>query len=452
MSGVRAVKRLIRVAAICAALGVGLNIVVAWRFAKAAAPYQSVVTAGGLSADAGPGWFLYRYEGPGSRTEYGWPTADVDAFVGVRLLAQEAEYPGSRPPTIFTEEWSRVFSTPPALSPASRTLHIDDSRGWPFLSLRRVIKVDVTEEAASVIGRTVHQGDYDWDMSEFDLLRSRAGLRQRSDVIVAASLPMRPSWPGFMLNSAIYAAACGAFAAVWVVDRHCTGHRFARQALRLIMLLVLGVAITACVAAAIVMWAPVGSQPKRYMGDGLDGSGRGPTGWEIWSVERNERRGATRFESEYVVRPSGSFVLSMTPAQKLVPSWAADDIELGTDEEHSTFFAVGWPWRAFHCRFEGDSSNRPPALIGGIRLPSRTLQSWPATSMLIPAIPYQPIWMGLLADTAFYGATFWLLVLAPGGIKRAIRRRRGRCMRCGYDLRGLDAAARCPECGASGAM
>jgi hypothetical protein len=46
-----------------------------------------------------------------------------------------------------------------------------------------------------------------------------------------------------------------------------------------------------------------------------------------------------------------------------------------------------------------------------------------------------------------------LLVPAPAyflfapAVRRRARRRRGRCLNCGYDLRG-DTAGRCPECGA----
>jgi hypothetical protein len=54
------------------------------------------------------------------------------------------------------------------------------------------------------------------------------------------------------------------------------------------------------------------------------------------------------------------------------------------------------------------------------------------------------------------GAPFWapavlllpypILVLARGPIRRRRRRRKGLCIHCGYDLRGLT-ETRCPECG-----
>ena len=46
-----------------------------------------------------------------------------------------------------------------------------------------------------------------------------------------------------------------------------------------------------------------------------------------------------------------------------------------------------------------------------------------------------------------HAALLWLLLLAgPRALRRHIRRKRGRCVKCGYDLHGeLDAG--CPECG-----
>jgi hypothetical protein len=58
-----------------------------------------------------------------------------------------------------------------------------------------------------------------------------------------------------------------------------------------------------------------------------------------------------------------------------------------------------------------------------------------------------PIWPGLAADTAFYAGAWWLILLAPRRIRRVLRKRGGRCVKCGYDLAGLAQAGACPECG-----
>ncbi len=61
-------------------------------------------------------------------------------------------------------------------------------------------------------------------------------------------------------------------------------------------------------------------------------------------------------------------------------------------------------------------------------------------------LPLRPIWLGLAANTIFYSAALWLLTLGPFTARRIIRRRRGHCPQCAYDLRGNPGGS-CPECG-----
>ena len=61
-------------------------------------------------------------------------------------------------------------------------------------------------------------------------------------------------------------------------------------------------------------------------------------------------------------------------------------------------------------------------------------------------LPMIPIWPGFVINTIFYGAILSLLILGPFALRRLIRRNRGQCIKCGYDLRG-DFSAGCPECG-----
>ena len=60
-------------------------------------------------------------------------------------------------------------------------------------------------------------------------------------------------------------------------------------------------------------------------------------------------------------------------------------------------------------------------------------------------LPWHPIWPGFAINTIFYAGLLWL-PFAPRVLRRYVRRRCGRCLKCGYDLRG-DLKEGCPECG-----
>ena len=63
-------------------------------------------------------------------------------------------------------------------------------------------------------------------------------------------------------------------------------------------------------------------------------------------------------------------------------------------------------------------------------------------------LPCRPIWPGFAINTVFYAAILWLLTFGPFTARRMIRHRRGRCIKCGYDLRGHSGGGGvCPECG-----
>ena len=61
-------------------------------------------------------------------------------------------------------------------------------------------------------------------------------------------------------------------------------------------------------------------------------------------------------------------------------------------------------------------------------------------------LPLYPIWTGFALNTIFYASLLWLIIPGPFVLRRFIRKRRGLCLKCGYDLRGVDHQA-CPECG-----
>jgi hypothetical protein len=59
-------------------------------------------------------------------------------------------------------------------------------------------------------------------------------------------------------------------------------------------------------------------------------------------------------------------------------------------------------------------------------------------------LPTRVWWPGMLANVGFFGGAWLLLLAGPGVVRQVIRRRRGGCAGCGYDVKGV---AVCPECG-----
>jgi hypothetical protein len=111
----------------------------------------------------------------------------------------------------------------------------------------------------------------------------------------------------------------------------------------------------------------------------------------------------------------------------------------------------GWPWPAARCWFIGtmnQQSQSPWIVEHGVPLDHSLTQR--ASLATLRALPLSPMWGGVAADVLVHAA-IWMAVFV--GIRAAMtnavvgrRRRGGRCLACGYDLRGISGDA-CPECG-----
>jgi hypothetical protein len=141
------------------------------------------------------------------------------------------------------------------------------------------------------------------------------------------------------------------------------------------------------------------------------------------------------------------------------------DLDFGDSWFNVQRLAAGWSMRCLWgatevhcwssiCLIRGSSPARPqpPPYASGHR------PAQPGLVRLIASkepdqgvVPFFPIYSGLAINTAFYASFWWLLFLAPGTLRRHLRRRRAQCLRCGYDLRGTRSNA-CPECGAARAL
>lgn len=127
--------------------------------------------------------------------------------------------------------------------------------------------------------------------------------------------------------------------------------------------------------------------------------------------------------------------------------------------------AAGWPFRAFRGAeyepFQGETESAPMAMVpdgkGGFTLAANMtkpqlrvgLVKFGGASGDKFAVPLEPMARGLAFNVAAFAGAWWMVLFAFGAARRVVRGRRGRCVRCGYDRRGLTLEVACPECGRS---
>lgn len=130
------------------------------------------------------------------------------------------------------------------------------------------------------------------------------------------------------------------------------------------------------------------------------------------------------------------------------PPWACVlslDGSEGFEEVHTA--ATGWPRRAMAS--EAWERWQPAAGQAGEELRHNlVLASLPSGRIILPL---RPIWGGLMVDSAVWGLAWVPVLVVPGMVRRRLRRKRGKCVACGYDRAALGPTARCPECGAASA-
>jgi hypothetical protein len=115
-----------------------------------------------------------------------------------------------------------------------------------------------------------------------------------------------------------------------------------------------------------------------------------------------------------------------------LPEWAMHfPMTFGPYE--SAVVRYGWPW---------------PFLIGGlVALPNTPPILHSMFEVENEYVPGRIVWSGLLMNVAAFGIPPVMGVLLCRSGYRRLRRRRGQCIECGYDLRGC--VCSCPECGVS---
>ncbi len=247
-----------------------------------------------------------------------------------------------------------------------------------------------------------------------------------------------------------------------------------RLAIKLVVFLLLGAVTTVGVAWSSVWWAPLPVTDVLENNPAVESQSaaalHGPN-YFVMRIGRQRRIGADRVWSSWLdpdAPVSVSFISDphIRP-EHVAPSWAR--LALPTPEyadgdvHERTVEARGWPLIALRSGYV----HRRNLVPGGppfLDASETRVGAWPLRDLAVapqimnygaatmPAVstvqhlPLHPMWPGFLINTFFYAVILWLLWSTPFATRRLTRKRRGRCVRCGYDLRHAEHEA-CPECG-----
>ena len=131
--------------------------------------------------------------------------------------------------------------------------------------------------------------------------------------------------------------------------------------------------------------------------------------------------------------------------------------------DHVMFIRSGWPLSAFQGArwIMGKGQRGQPRLAAALEIPPASGSATMVNAVAYDRpsarggeyriIPTAVMPIGFAVNTLIYGVLLWLLALGSFAMRRHIRRKRGLCLRCGYDLRGAEHDV-CPECGADGSL
>jgi hypothetical protein len=118
----------------------------------------------------------------------------------------------------------------------------------------------------------------------------------------------------------------------------------------------------------------------------------------------------------------------------------------GHDEDWREVQATGWPLIAMASE-SGLAPNFAHEHRYGIRLPWENENSPMWVRTYAATLPLRPLFPNFLFDTLLFAASWLALLLIPGALRRALRKRRNHCPNCNYDLRATPPPQPCPECG-----
>jgi len=124
------------------------------------------------------------------------------------------------------------------------------------------------------------------------------------------------------------------------------------------------------------------------------------------------------------------------------------DLKLPLEGMHD---ARGWPmltcWCEMYFQFNTSGTSSQLQSPGGILITNAP--SIRSDLSDVRVLPFRPLWKGVLVNSLTYGVCWFFGVGGTRAIRQSLRRRRGACFNCAYELAGLPGHACCPECGAA---
>lgn len=167
----------------------------------------------------------------------------------------------------------------------------------------------------------------------------------------------------------------------------------------------------------------------------------------------------------WIAREPGATVIERSMARSnamptdpkgIVPWWSAvreapAEIETGTRAIWIED-ARGWPWVTMvtETRY-GTALESPYNPFAGSPGEDLNLELGlppnPVVASSTVHLPTRPIWLSFVPSAVGWAAVFAAIFYAPSALRCHVRRRRGACPACGYDLRYTPDLLRCPECG-----
>ncbi len=215
--------------------------------------------------------------------------------------------------------------------------------------------------------------------------------------------------------------------------------------IKLVVFVLLGAVVNVAVAWGCAWWidtirAPYGKDldsPAEYRDVAVEFD----RGWI--DIRHYEFAGYSMYQTERISLDAGATWLDCSEAMRLagLPHWGNPNLSpFPIDRIPELHELYGWPLYSLEC--ECDQTGETSWSIKVAETRTTIGGYWHVPKVL----PLRPIFPGFLINTLFYGVILWLLWSAPFATRRLIRKRRGQCVRCGYDLTGAGHVV-CPECG-----